>query len=166
MTTLSFRSRMTSSSYSFQPMTDCSIKHLADGTHGQAPLDVAFELFAIVRDVAARPAHGKRGRMIAGNPTRSSTRMASSRLSSRSAVRRLEPDPPHRLLEGVTVFRFMNRFSRGADQLHAVLVQHAHASPVLRPHSTPSARPSSASSASGRSRSMTRSTTSKVIGSI
>ena len=47
MTTLSATSRITSSSYSFQPMTDSSIEHLVDRAEFQAAGDELVELLAV-----------------------------------------------------------------------------------------------------------------------
>ena len=54
MTTLSLGSRITSSSNSFQPMTDSSTRTWWTGLRLQAPLDdVLVELLAVVGDAAA-----------------------------------------------------------------------------------------------------------------
>ena len=66
MTTLSARSRITSSSNSFQPMTDSSIEHFADGAEFEAAGDEFVELLAVVGDAAAAAAQGEAGPQHAG----------------------------------------------------------------------------------------------------
>jgi hypothetical protein len=61
MTTLSSRSRMTSSSYSFQPSTDWSMRHLTDHGGVEPAADDVLELLAVVGDAAAGAAERERG---------------------------------------------------------------------------------------------------------
>ena len=59
MTTLSCRSRMTSSSNSFHPITDSSIRTVCTGTEVQPALNDLFEFFAVECDAAASAAERK-----------------------------------------------------------------------------------------------------------
>ena len=61
MTTLSALSRITSSSNSFQPMTDSSISTSPTGTEVEAAGDQLVELLAVVGDAAAGAAEGEAG---------------------------------------------------------------------------------------------------------
>ena len=57
MTTLSARSRITSSSYSFQPSTLCSTRHEDDGDWSSAHATIASKSSALLADTAATAAH-------------------------------------------------------------------------------------------------------------
>jgi hypothetical protein len=61
MTQLSFLSRITSSSYSFQPKMDSSIRHLAVHRLLEAVLDDLLVLLDVVGDAAAGAAHREAG---------------------------------------------------------------------------------------------------------
>ena len=60
-TKLSARSRITSSSYSFQPMTDSSIEDLVDGRKVEAAAHQLLELLHVVGDPPAGAAQGEGG---------------------------------------------------------------------------------------------------------
>jgi hypothetical protein len=60
MMTLSLVSRITSSSYSFQPSTDSSISAFVDGREIKAAGEHFHQLFAVVGDAAAGAAEGER----------------------------------------------------------------------------------------------------------
>ena len=59
-TKLSAQSRITSSSNSFQPITDSLDQDLVHGTHAESALDDLAELLDVVRDAAADAAEGER----------------------------------------------------------------------------------------------------------
>src|SRR5690349_11873286 len=90
MTTLSLRSRITSSSYSFHPINDRSMSTWPTGLIAKAHSIQHTNGFVSV--------------------------------VSRSALRHPQPNPLHRLLEGVAILRLMNGIRRGTDQGHAVFL--------------------------------------------
>ena len=68
MTTLSARSRITSSSYSFQPMTDSSISTSPTGLRSRPRAIELVELLAVVGDAAAGAAQREAGPQHARQP--------------------------------------------------------------------------------------------------
>ena len=100
MTTLSLRSRMTSSSYSFQPITDSSIRTWLSGSSPVPTSMNCSNSSAIVGNVSAGAAHRKR-RADDRRETRLSpgSLAASSRLCAVPLFGTLQTDPLHGLLE-------------------------------------------------------------------
>ena len=87
MMQLSLRSRTTSISNSFQPITDSSISTSRGRRCVEAALDDVLELLAVVRDAAAVPPSVNDGRMIVGKPTSSCTAQRLLERSARCAAR-------------------------------------------------------------------------------
>ena len=140
-------------------------QHLADRAHGQGPLDQFFEFFAIVGDVAAGAAHGERRSDDGRKPHAVQHANGFVTAMRGPALRHAQPDPLHRLLEGVAILRLVNGLR---DTHRSIGTPYLSSVPrFTRPIVTLSAvcPPIVGSSASGRSRSMTFSTTSSVIGS-
>ena len=80
MTTLSAPSRITSSSYSFQPSALCSTRQVCLGDCSSAQVTSGSYCSRVQATEPPVPPSVKEGRMMAGSPVTSSTRRASSRL--------------------------------------------------------------------------------------
>ena len=78
ITTLSVRSRITSSSYSFQPSTDSSTRTSPRGERCRPQASLASNSSAVCAIEPPEPPSVKLGRMIAGSPISSSTAFACS----------------------------------------------------------------------------------------
>ncbi len=164
MTTLSFRSRMTSNSYSFQPITDSSIKTWLTGLMASAHSinrSNSSRLYAMFPPV---PPIVKEGRMIAGNPTVSTMATASCRLC---AVPLFGTRSPIRCMACLNASRSSALWIASADAPTRVTPYFSSTPRLTKPIVVFKAvcPPMVGSKASGRSRSMTFSTTSNVIGS-
>src|SRR6202008_3635135 len=88
------------------------------------------ELLAVVRDAAPGAAEGKGG---SDDDRKTDAGLDLQRLLHRvreRRARRLQADLLHRQLELLAVFGLVDRLARGADQLDAVLLQHALAREV------------------------------------
>ena len=124
-TKLSARSRMTSSSNSFQPITDSSSSTSWTGLRSRPrPRDLA-ELLDVVGDAAADAAERERRADDDGKPSSST---AAERLLDRAHVAALGhvgADLAHRVAEQQAVLGDLDRLDRRADQLDAVLREHA-----------------------------------------
>ena len=165
MTTLSFRSRMTSSSYSFHPRSDDSTRTSRRGLSASPRVMNSSNSAGVRAMFPPVPPSVNDGRMIAGNPIRPRTASASPRLrtialsgtsrpisaivrlkASRSSARWIASrDAP---ISSTPNFSSTPRSARDMAMLRAVWP------PIVGRR------------ASGRSRSMIRSTVSGVIGSM
>ncbi len=165
MTTLSARSRITSSSYSFQPSTDCSTSTSARGERCKPHLSFCSKSSAVSAIEAPEPPSVKLGRMIAGRPISASaacacrrsvtyTDLGTSSPISRIAVRKRRRSSAIRIESSCAPIRRMPR--RSSTPLSASAI--AQFSAVCPP--------SVGSTASGRSISRIRATVSGVIGSM
>ena len=167
MTTLSAPSRITSSSYSFQPSTLCSTRHSCARRLLQRPVDEARR--SPRRGSATLPPvppSVKLGRMIAGKP---GVLHDPARVVERARVareRQLEADLLHRLAEELAVLGLVDRVELGADQPDAVAARGRPPPTGRRSRFSAVWPPSVGRIASGRSRSMIFSTLSTVIGSM
>ena len=162
-TTLSAPSRMTSSSNSPQPSTDSSISTCPIGEAARPRATIAASSASARAIPPPRPPSVKAGRIISGSPTAS----APPRLleAGGDRVPRQCAGPPlaswPRSARGP---RRSDRLDGGADQLDAEALQHAVLVQAMARFSAV-CPPSVGSSASGRSRSITRATTSGRSGS-
>ena len=126
-TTLSLRSRISSSSYSFQPSTLSSIStsvHRALGEPGRRPAAPAPPCVCAMPE--PRPPMVNDGRITTGRP-RSSTVVADlvHRVADRGCAGVSAPTCAHDVLEPLPVLAALDGLDVGADQLDAVLLQHA-----------------------------------------
>ena len=126
MTTLSARSRITSSSNSFQPMTDSSMRTSCDRAEVEAARDEVVELLAVVGDAAAGAAQGEAGPQHA--------RQADLARGCAWASARLRATPLRGTSRPILSIASLNFWrssalsmtsARGADHLDAVLLEHA-----------------------------------------
>ncbi len=99
-------------------------QNLTGGAHRESPVDEFLEFLPIVGDVAAGPAHCKRGADDGGKPDFLEDSGCLITIVRRAALRHRQPDPLHRLLERFAIFGLVNGFRRRPDQLDAVLLQH------------------------------------------
>ena len=159
MTTLSLRSRITSSSYSFQPSTDSSTSTSPRGLCCEAPAAPWRRTRRRSRRCRARAAHRERRAQDhrVADPGRRRHLGLIARFFQRVRVARPrhgEADLLHRLLEQLAVLGLLDRLDLRADELDAVALR------ARPPCAASSARfsavwpPSVGRSASGRSRSM------------
>ena len=65
------------------------------------------------------------GRMTSGNPSVAGQLVGFGEVAGETALRDLEADLPHRVLEQLTILGDLDGFDRGADQLHVVLLENA-----------------------------------------
>ena len=126
MTTLSALSRITSSSNSFQPMTDSSIEHLVDGAEVEAAGDELVELLAVVGDAAAgaahgeaRPQHARQADLLADRPGPRPAMRATPLLGTSTPILSIAS------LNFCAVLGLVDDVGVGADHLDAVLLQDA-----------------------------------------
>ena len=124
-TTLSWRSRISSSSYSFQPSTDSSISTSVHRRRGQPAAREPLEVGVGVRHAGAEPAHRER-RPDHHRQAEIGDRGAHlvHRVADRGA-RHVAADGLDDLLEHLPVLAALDRLDVGADQLDAVPLQHA-----------------------------------------
>ena len=126
MTTLSSTSRITSISYSFQPMIDSSISTSLIGESVEAAADHRRRTLRGCRRRRAAAAERE-----AGPDRRTAGRSPCSDLAGfvervhRPAAADLQADLLHRLLEQLAVFGLGDHVGPGADHLDAELLQHA-----------------------------------------
>ena len=100
-------------------------QHLVGGRRIEAARNDRLELLAVVGDAAARAAERERGSDYAGEPKRP---LDGERLLERvrdRSTRRFEPDLAHGIAEELTILGHIDRFARGADELDAILLEHA-----------------------------------------
>ena len=125
MTTLSARSRMTSSSYSFHPMTDSSmstsVMGLVDSPHSTASA-YSDSLRAMLPPA---PPRVKAGRMMAGKARVFHQFPGLFDGPREPAPGHLQADAFHGLLEQFPVLRHLDRLELGADEFDPVTVQRA-----------------------------------------
>jgi hypothetical protein len=132
MMQLSLRSRTTSISNSFQPITDSSISSSRVGDGFDAALADRDELLAVVGDAAAGAAERERRPDHDGE---AESGLHLQRFLQRMRKRRARPreaDAAHRLLELLAVLGLVDRLARGADQLDSEFLEHALARKVER----------------------------------
>ena len=125
-TKLSATSRITSSSNSFQPMTDSSIRTSCTGLRLEAARGQLAELLDVVGDAAADAAERERGpddRREARSSRRASSASSSER--ARPLVGHLDADLLHRVAEQQPILGDLDRVELRADQLDAVLREDA-----------------------------------------
>ena len=139
-TTLSLRSRMSSSSNSFQPSTDCSTSTSWTGLAARPRATMVRTSRGVSGEAGAEAAHGERrpdddlvadrGRELDGLLEG----VTDQRLGG------LRADRAHDLLEALAVLTALDGLDVGADQLDAVLVEHTGFVQRARPGSAPSGR--------------------------
>ena len=125
-TTLSAWSRITSSSYSFHPSTDCSTRISPTGLAAEPARGDLAHLGLVARDAGAATAEDERrpdDDRVADDLRRPSS--ASSTRVREPRPRDREPDLLHRGLEPRPVLGGVDRLDARADQLDAVAVEHA-----------------------------------------
>ena len=124
-TTLSRRSRISSSSYSFQPSTDSSMSTSCTGDAARPPPASRSRSSGVCAMPEPRPPIVNDGRITTGRP-RSATAACTSSIEWQTALRGTSPaDGLHDLLELQPVLAALDRVDVGADQLDAVALQHA-----------------------------------------
>ena len=171
MTTLSFLSRITSISYSFQPMTDCSMSTSVTGEASRPRWTMRLELLDVVGDAAARAAEREGGADDQRQADVVEHLAGVVHVVDDAAARDLQADLDHQVFEDLAVLAAMDRVAVGADHLHAVLredalVEAGHAGVQAR---LPAERRAAARRSACRcafSRSRIFSTASGVIGSM
>ncbi len=165
ITTLSARSRITSSSNSFQPMTDSSISTSVMGLVASPHSTASAYSDSVRAMLPPAPPRVKAGRMMAGNPVSFTSSHASSTVRAK---------PPRGTSRPMRPMAFWN-----SSRSSAILMASSFAPMSSTPHrsSTPDSAsstvtfkavcpPSVGSSTSGRSRRMIFSTYSAVMGSM
>ena len=164
-TTLSLRSRISSSSNSFQPNTDSSTSTSCTGLAARPARTIVRTSSASVARPEPRPPIVKRR---PDDDLVVDRRGELDRLVERVADQRrrdLGADAAHDLLEPLAILAALDRLDVGADQLDAVPLEHSAACSATARFSAV-CPPRVASSASGRSAAMTFSTNSGVSGSM
>ena len=131
-TKLSALSRITSSSYSFQPSTDSSTRTWWTGERSIPRAAMLLELLEVVGDAAARAAEGEGGPDHRGQARDLEDLLRLLEVRGEAAPRHVEPDPGHGLLEELAVLAHLDRAAAGADQPHAEPVEHAAAGQLDR----------------------------------
>ena len=124
-TTLSCLSRISSSSNSFQPSTDSSTSTSCTGLAASPRATMTRTWAASSATPEPRPPMVNDGRTTMRLPTVSAKATASSRLWQTEAVRHVGADAAHDVLEPLPVLAALDGVDVGADQLDAVLPQHA-----------------------------------------
>src|SRR5229473_2291360 len=112
MMTLSFRSRITSSSYSFHPNTESSSEDFE-------------KLFAVVGHASAGAAEGERRAHDHGESDFSGELQAVFQIGYQRGFRHVETDALHGVFEDEAVFGFVDGVDVGADELYVVFLKHA-----------------------------------------
>jgi hypothetical protein len=116
MMQLSARSRITSSSNSFQPSVHRRKR--------QAALQNLRQFLLVVGDAAAGAAQGEAGAQNARVAHAGGELLPALEGSDELRLRRLQADPAHGVFEEQTVFGLFDGVDLGADQLHAVFFEH------------------------------------------
>src|SRR5262249_8988855 len=147
MTTLSFVSRMTSSSNSFQPAIDSSIRISLIGEALSPHVTWVRNSSSVCAKLPPMPPRVRDGRRMAGRPSAARTRSASSggwagdggpgalgllERGGDAAARQVEPDAADGVLEEIAVFRALDGVDLGADQLDLEAGEHAGLGQVER----------------------------------
>ena len=123
---LSARSRITSSSNSFQPSTLSSIRTSWTGERSRPRSRISSQILAVVGDAAAGSAQGEAGPQDHGIADAIGELEAVFDVEFTSCdCGSVEADLPHRVFEQQPVFGFLDGIDLRADQLHAVLIEHA-----------------------------------------
>ena len=165
ITTLSLRSRITSSSNSPQPITDSSTSTWPIGEAAR-PSATTWRYSASVRAMPPpAPPIVKPGRTIAGSPTSRQRALGLAHRLDGRAARHAQAGALHRGAEQVAVLGAADGVVVGADQLHPVLAS-VPSSDSWRARLSAVPPPSVGSSASGRSRSITCATEAGSSGSM
>ena len=124
-TTLSWRSRISSSSYSFQPSTDSSMSTSCTGDAASPPPASRSRSASVCAMPEPSPPIVNDGRITTGRPS-SATAARTSSIEWQTALRGTSPPTDlHDLLELQPVLAALDRVDVGADQLDAVALQHA-----------------------------------------
>ena len=124
-TTLSLRSRISSSSYSFQPSTDSSMRTVCTGESASPWRGHPAQHRLVGGDARAEAAHGEAG---PDDDRVADLLGGGQRLLDGAADRRaggVGADRADDVLEQLPVLAAVDRVDVGADQLDAVLLQHA-----------------------------------------
>ena len=122
-TTLSLRSRMSSSSNSFQPRIDSSSSTSRGRAGAQAGTRDAAQVALVVRQPGAGAAHGERGPDDDGIAELRCRREAAVQVVRDGRPRGLGTDGRNDLLEPLAVLPRLDGVKGGADQLDAVLLR-------------------------------------------
>jgi len=166
MMQLSFLSRTTSISYSFQPSTLSSISTSLVGEASMPRSTMVMKLVLVVGDAATRSTHGERRPDDRGQAdVVERLERLRQRFDLVCDARRLEPDLGHGVAEQLAVFRLVDRLGRAP----IILTLNLSSTPIFLSESAVFSAvcpPIVGSSASGRSFSMILATISGVIGSI
>ena len=125
MTTLSFLSRITSISNSFQPITDLLDQHLGHGRGVEPALDDRLELLDVVGDAAARAAERERRADDQRQADVVEHLAGLVHVVDDAAARDLQADLDHQVFEDLAVLAAEDGVAVGADHLHAVLREDA-----------------------------------------
>ena len=125
MITLSAVSRMTSSSNSFQPSTDSSIRTSWVGDSARPFCTIRRKSAAVRATPPPDPPIVNDGRTTSGRLISFAIASASASERARAERRHLRADLEHRLLEEVAVLGQAHGVLVGADQLHVALLEHA-----------------------------------------
>ena len=123
-TQLSARSRMTSSSYSFQPAIERSMRICEMGLAARPSAAARASSSRSWAVPVPAPPRMKLGRTMSGKPIRSPTAMASSRDQANPDDGTSRPMLLHGRLELVAVLGRGDGLGVGADELHPVLLEH------------------------------------------
>ncbi len=100
-------------------------QHFVDRAELEAALGEVAELFDVVGDAATDAAQRERRPDHDREPERVRQLHRFGRITRQAALRDVEADRPHRVLEQLAVFGNLDRFDRGADQPDVVLRQRA-----------------------------------------
>ena len=125
MTTLSLRSRITSSSYSFQPAIDSSIRISEIMLASSPRAAISSNRAGSVTTPPPVPPRVNEGRMMSGKPMLSAMRPGLLQGVGEAAARQVDADPLHGLLEQLAVLRLADGLAVRADHPHAVSVEDA-----------------------------------------
>jgi hypothetical protein len=129
---LSFLSRTTSISNSFQPDHRFFDEHFGSGRCIESALDDLFELLAVVSNAAARATHGERW---PDDARKSDAGLDLVGLRQRVRDRRawaLQADFAHRIAEQLAILGHVDGFARSGDELDAVTREHSFAHQIER----------------------------------
>ncbi len=124
-TQLSARSRITSSSNSFQPTIDRSIRISLIGLASRPAAAIAANSVGVDAMPVPRPPRMYAGRTMTGSPIRSTTTIASSSERAVPDAGTDEADLDHRLLEPLAVLGGRDRFGVRTDELDPAVADHA-----------------------------------------
>ena len=124
-TKLSAQSRMTSSSNSFQPMTDSSTRISWTGLIDRPRCAISRNSSTLYAMPPPTPPSVKEGRMMLGYPRRPAASSACAIVRAYCALRHLDANRAHRVLELQPILGDLDRVNRRADELHAVPLEDA-----------------------------------------